>query len=143
MKSSIKHLLLSLTFIFVTSHLSFSQTEKASNPTTKTIPNSFILHGSLTDTMLAFYTKSIEAADFEQYRLRDANIELIFKNGFKLELISAKDLTIKNKLQNVNPNAYQEKKAVPAGYVYPVFEITDSGWILAAYQAKEVKVKKQ
>lgn len=109
----------------------------------KTIPNSYIIHESSDAQKLAFYTKSIEAADFEQYRLRDANVELIFKNGFKLELISAKDLTIKNKMQNVNPNLYQVKSDVPANYIYPVFEITDSGWVTAQMHAVETKVKKQ
>lgn len=124
--------------ILVMSHAySFSQIQR------KTIPNSFSIHQSLESDQLNFYIKSIEAADFEQYRLRDATVELNFKNGFKLELISAKELTIRNKMQNVNPNAYAEKSSVPADYVYPVFEITNSGWILAENNAKEVKVKKQ
>lgn len=109
----------------------------------KTISNSFVINGVFDNQKLSFYTSSIENSNFEQYRLRDAAVTLTFKNGFTLELVSAKDLTIKNKLQNVNPNQYQEKKSVPAGYVYPVFEITESGWILAAYPANEVKIKKQ
>lgn len=109
----------------------------------KTIANSFIINGVFDNQKLSFYTNSIENSNLEQYRLRDVAITLTFKNGFTLELVSAKDLTIKNKLQNVNPNQYQEKKSVPAGYIYPVFEITESGWILATYPANEVKIKKQ
>lgn len=101
-----------------------------------------MINGVFDEQKLSFYNQSIEASNFEQYRLRDESVMLNFKNGFTLELISAKDLTVKNKLQNVNPNLYQEKNSVPVGYVYPTFEIIDSGMILAAYQAKEVKVKK-
>lgn len=122
--------------LFLSSFLAFSQA------TSKTIPGSYIIHGNMDSQTMEFFTKSIEAADFEQYRLKDANVELIFKNGFKLELVSAKDLTIKNKIQSVNPNLYQEKSMVPANYTYPVFEIKESGWITAQMNAIEVKVKK-
>ncbi len=78
--------------------------------------------------MLDFYTKSIEAADFEQYRLKEESVTLKFKNGFLLELLSAKDITIKNKTQNIDFNKYPAKVNV-VGYKYPVFEILKSGAI--------------
>ena len=105
-----------------------SQNEGANNNTPKTIPGSFIIHGELNNDELAFYTKSIEAANFEPYRLKDAAVELEFKNGFKLELLSARDLTIKNKNQSVNPNTYTARIDQPP-YKYPVFEVLKSGWI--------------
>jgi hypothetical protein len=130
MKTTLKLFLI----IFLCGNAALSQNEKAiavSSP--KTFPNSFILHGSLTGEQISFYTKSIEAADFEQYRLKDAAVELEFKNGFKLELLSAKDLTIKNKNQTINPNTYTARIDQPS-YKYPVFEILKSGWIIGEAQ---------
>ncbi len=96
----------------------------------KTLPNSFVIHGKLSDEQLTFYTKSIEAADFEQYRLKTVSLILKFKNGFVLELLSAKDLMVKNKIQNIDYNGYPENvKAI--NYKYPLFEINKSGWITA------------
>lgn len=107
----------------------------------KTFPNSFILHGSLSNADIAFYTKSIETADFENYRLKEVSVELKFKNGFVLELLSAKELTIKNKNQSINLNAYADKTAQPS-YKYPVFEILKSGWIIAEAQTINQSTKK-
>jgi hypothetical protein len=114
----------------------YSQSNRSSSP--KTIPGSFIIHGDLSAEQMIFFTRSIEAADFEQYRLQDAPVELDFKNGFKLELLSAKDLTIKNKNQNVNPNSYSVNPPLPPNK-YPVFEILNSGWITAEAQTLSKK----
>ncbi len=117
--------------LFLFGNVAISQNEKTSTVSApKTLPNSFVLHGDLSPTDVIFYTKSIEAADFEQYRLKDAPVELEFKNGFKLELLSATDLTIKNKNQNVNLNSYTARVSQPP-FKYPVFEILQSGWITA------------
>jgi hypothetical protein len=94
----------------------------------KTIPNSFIIHGDIGKDKLAFYTKSIEAADFEQFRLKSEPLILKFKNGFELELLSAKDLIVKNKEQKIDINRYVEIKPTDK---YPLFQVLDSGWIAA------------
>ena len=96
----------------------------------KTLLNSFVIHGKLSNELLTFYTKSIEAADFEQYRLKTESLILKFKNGFLLELLSAKDLMVKNKIQNIDFNRYPENVKT-INYKYPLFEITKSGWITA------------
>ena len=137
MKTTINFFLI----IFLCGHAVLSQNEKTNTVATlKTFPNSFELNGSLTSDQISFYTKSIEAADFEQYRLKDAPVELEFKNGFKLELLSAKDMTIKNKNQNVNLNSYTAKTDQPP-FKYPVFEILQSGWITA--EAKPTNTNKK
>ena len=98
----------------------------------KTIKNSFIIHGAnLSSDQLNFYAKSIEAADFEQFRLQTENVILKFKNGFNLELISAKDLVVRNIKSDLDLNTYTNY-AANANYKYPLFEIIASGWVTAA-----------
>lgn len=126
-----------LAFLLFICFQSFSQHQS------KTIPDSYVLQGNFSNEKTAFFKQSIEAADMEQYRLRDATVELVFKNGFKIELMSAKDLTIVKKMQNVNPNNYPSKSNLAPGYRYPVFNIIDSGWIMAEMPAMETKIKKQ
>ena len=104
----------------------------------KTPANSFVIHGKLSDEQLTFYTKSIEAADFEQYRLKTVSVMLKFKNGFVLELLSAKDLMVKNKIQNIDFNRYPEN-VMAVNYKYPLFEINKSGWITAEAFTTETK----
>ena len=132
MKTAIRFFLILFSLISIENNVS-SQNQKKVDGNPKTIPNSFIIHGNLSNEEITFYTKSIEAADFEQYRLKDAPVELEFKNGFKLELLSAKDLTIKNKNQSVNPNSYTTAAPLSPNK-YPVFEILKSGWITAEAQ---------
>lgn len=99
----------------------------------KTIKNSFVLHGNITAEKKAFYIKSIEAADMEQFRLKTQTVTLKFKNGFLLELLSAKDIIVKNIDSKLDINNYQE--AAPSiNYKYPVFEILESGWLTAEIQ---------
>ena len=104
----------------------------------KTLPNSFVIQGKFSDEVLNFYTKSIEAADFEQYRLKEETVTLKFKNGFLHELLSAKDLTVKNKMQNLDFNKYPAKVNVP-NYKYPVFEILKSGMITGEVNSESSK----
>ena len=104
-----------------------------------TIKNSFVIHGeNISPSDLAFYTKSIEAADFEQFRLQTERVILKFKNGFTLELISAKDLVIKNIKQDLDINNYTNYAATP-NYKYPLFEILSSGWITAGVENSNPK----
>lgn len=105
---------------------------KESSAQSKTFKNSFVIHGNnLTSDQLSFYSKSIEAADFEQFRLQTETVVLNFKNGFTLELISAKDLVVRNIKSDLDINNYTNYAAT-ANYKYPLFEIIDSGWVMAA-----------
>ncbi len=99
----------------------------------KTFPNSFIIHGSVTAEQKQFYTKSIENADMEQFRLKTAKVVLKFKNGFLLELIPAKELSIKNIAPSININNYSDQAASP-NYKYPIFQVLDSGALTAEIQ---------
>jgi hypothetical protein len=100
-----------------------------------TIPNSFIIHGeNLQSSDVDFYTKSILAADMEQFRLQTETVVLKFKNGFDLELISAKDLVIKNIAQNVDITKYTNFPSLP-NYKYPLFEVLKTGFITAEVKA--------
>lgn len=104
-----------------------------------TIPGSFIIHGvNLQKADIDFYTKSIVAADFEQFRLKTETVILKFKNGFTLELISAKDVVVKNIKQNLDINTYTNYPATP-NYKYPLFEILKSGWVTAGVESTDTK----
>ena len=104
-----------------------------------TIKNSFVIHGDhLKSSDIDFFTKSIEAADFEQFRLQTQTVILVFKNGFTLELISAKDLVINNIKQDLDVNSYTNYPAMP-NYQYPVFEVLPSGWITAGVESSSKK----
>jgi hypothetical protein len=104
-----------------------------------TIKNSFVIHGNnLSQSDLEFYTRSIEASDFEQFRLQTQSVFVVFKNGFNLELISAKDLVVKNIKADLDVNFYTNYPANP-DYKYPLFEILPSGWIIGAAAEKTTK----
>lgn len=104
-----------------------------------TIKNSFVIHGDdLKPADVAFFTKSIEAADFEQFRLQTETVILKFKNGFTLELISAKDLVVRNIKQDLDVTAYTNYAATP-NYKYPLFEILASGWVTAGVESSQTK----
>lgn len=99
-----------------------------------TIKNSFVIHGTnLNQADVDFYTKSVEAADFEQFRLQTQTVLLTFKNGFNLELISAKDLVVKHIKTDLDVNAYTNYPPNP-NYKYPLFEILSSGWVTAGVE---------
>ena len=105
----------------------------------QTIKNSFKIQGkSLDQKDLDFYTQSIEAADFEQFRLQTETVILTFKNGFTLELFSAKDLVVKNISQTIDIKKYSNYPAMP-NYKYPLFEILPSGWVMAAVEPNNKK----
>lgn len=104
-----------------------------------TYKNSFIIHGtSLSQSDKDFYKKSIEAADFEQFRLQTQTVILKFKNGFTLELMPAKDLVVKNIVPVLDVNKYTNYPAL-AGYKYPLFEVLSTGWITAAVEPTNAK----
>lgn len=113
--------------------------EKAFSQNKTTIKNSFVIHGeNISSSDLAFYTKSIEAADFEQFRLQTQSVLITFKNGFNLELISAKDLVVRNIKPDLDINFYTNYPAMP-NYKYPLFEILPSGWIVAGVESGQTK----
>ena len=93
----------------------------------KTLPNSFVFIGNKNPEKEAFYKKSIEAADMEQYRMRNTRSRLTFDNGFEIELLSAKELFLKN--QQININGYEA--ALPKGAEFPVFTVLSSGHLTA------------
>lgn len=120
-------LILTIFLIFLNIHCFFGQTKV-------TVKNSFVIHGTdLKKVDLDFFTKSIETADFEQFRLQTETVILKFKNGFTLELISAKDLVIRNIKTDLDINSYTNYPASP-NYKYPLFEILPSGWVIAAIE---------
>lgn len=72
-----------------------------------------------------FFSESIAKSNLENYRLKNQRVTLEFKNGFKLELLSAKELFLKG--LPVDVNSYAEEFA--AGYKLPLFVVMDNGWI--------------
>ena len=110
----------------------------AQNKQEKTIKNSFVIHAKLPPEKMKFYTNSIEAADFEQFRLKTQTVTLKFKNGFLLELFSAKEILVKNIEPKLNLNNYSDY-AASNNYKYPLFEITNSGLITAEVQNSNKK----
>jgi hypothetical protein len=129
----------SLLFFILSFNPVMAQSNQAanSNPENKTLPNSFAIHGKLSSELLIFYTKSIENSNFEQFRLKSIPVILKFKNGFLLELLSAKELLVRNKEEQININKYADNIAL--GYKYPMFEILESGWIIAGVENKNPK----
>lgn len=111
----------------------FISNSSAQSNATKTIQNSFVIHGKLTNEQITFYTKSILAADMEQFRLKNQTVTLKFKNGFLLELTSAKELMLKNTNANININNYSDH-AASVNYKYPIFEVLNSGALTAEIQ---------
>jgi len=101
----------------------------------KTIPNSFSILNNKNPEKAGFYKTSIEAADMEQYRLRDKRSRLIFDNGFEIELLSAKELFLKN--QKININNYET--ALSQNAEPPVFAVLDNGHLTARVFSKSKK----
>ncbi len=99
------------------------------NAQNKTIPGSFIIKELKDNSQLSFFTKSIEAANFEQYRLKEKSVMLEFSNGFKVELLSAKDCFVKG--NQITINDYQTE--YPIKFSLPTFFITETSHITAVY----------
>ena len=104
-----------------------------------TIKNSFVIHNeSAQASDVAFFTTSIESADFEQFRLQTQTVILKFKNGFTLELISAQDLVSRSIKADLDVNLYTNYPPNP-NYKYPLFEILPSGWVTAGVESTNTK----
>lgn len=104
---------------------------------TKTISGSFKIVGLADDSKLDFYTRAIENANFEQYRLVEQDLKISFENGFILELFSAKKCQLLNKIASIDTYAtssnFDETK--------PAFVVNNDGFILIKYTTKETKFK--
>ncbi len=111
-----------------------------------TIPNSFSIIGETDSQKSAYYSNCIANSSMETYRLLDKDVHLIFNEGFECVLISAKKLSLTN--QEVDLSGYQYE--FPSNYKIPVFNIHESGHIVANYNYigkvsnndKLIKVKK-
>ncbi len=99
------------------------------NAQSKTIPGSFVIKDLNDNSQLSFYTTSIEAANFEQYRLKEQKVILEFSNGFKVELLSAKDCFVKGNEINMNDYLFE----YPKRFLLPTFFINESSHITALY----------
>ena len=80
---------------------------------------------------IQFYTVSISKANLESYRLKNKRDTLEFKNGFRLVLLSAKEMFLKG--ISVDINLYKESKdpLVPQ----PLFVVFENGWLGAEIQS--------
>lgn len=94
----------------------------------KTLANSFEIIGDYDKSKLAFYEASILNANMEQYRLREKNVIVNFKEGFECIFYSAKRLSAKGmNIQFENyPIDFVEE------FTLPVFSINSNGSLAAA-----------
>jgi len=103
----------------------------------KTIKGSFNIVNLADNAKLDFYTKAIENANFEQYRLAEQDLKITFENGFVLELFSAKKCLLLNKIASIESystsSSFDETK--------PVFSVNNDGFVLIKYTTKESKFK--
>lgn len=84
---------------------------------------------------LTFYTKSIEAVDFEKYRSKTKEVVLEFTNGFKLVLNSAD----KASLQGLQINSAQYSDELSSDYIYPLFKVDSSGIVVTMHKTRLTK----
>ena len=101
----------------------------------KTIPNSYIIKNLKEESLKDFFMKSIENADFEQYRLKSKSITLKFENGFDLVLLAAREIGINN--SKVLVATYSDVEPEPDSL--PLFFIQDTGMITGKVTTKSKK----
>lgn len=89
----------------------------------KTIPGSFNIIGNSHPAKADFYSDAILNSDLEPYRLKDSRVKLQFKNGFELELLSAKELFVKGVQIDIGNYRVQNDSKVPL----PLFVVFDNG----------------
>lgn len=95
----------------------------------KTLPGSFEINNLKDESKRELYTKAIENANFEQYRLQNHDVTLKFENGFEVSLLSAKNLFLKN--YSINPKDYKEQ--YDSNYLLPVFYVQNEDQIIARH----------
>lgn len=96
----------------------------------QTIPGSFSLIGVNDQEKKAFYTSSIEKADMEQFRLKETDVVLKFKEGFECILFSAKSLASKG----IDADHYST--SFGPNYTLPVFSVHSNGFLTAEFETK-------
>jgi hypothetical protein len=101
---------------------------------TRTVPNSFVILNNNDAQKTAFYTQAIEAADMEQYRLRDKRVRLTFENGFEAELYSAKELFLNGSAIHISSYPVSHGQGQ-----LPVFAVLPSGQLTAKVFTQEKK----
>lgn len=99
------------------------------NGFSQTIPNSFKITNNNHPENELFYVASISKADMEKYRLKNQDVTLHFENGFDCIMISAKQLFLNG--ININANNYPEK--FPFHLSLPIFNVLESGQLMAVY----------
>ena len=99
-----------------------------------TVKNSIIIQKNKTPNKQEFYQSAIYRADMESYRLRCKDVILTFSEGFECVLLSAKSVSEKGILIDVN--SYQTDFS--DNFILPTFSITADGYLVALYQ-KAVK----
>ena len=65
------------------------------------------------------YTEALDAANWETYRIQNQRVELVFDNGFSIQLKSAVELL--NLGYPLNLNNYRTEN--PVGYVAPTLKL--------------------
>ena len=118
MKTSMKKVWMILIFVLA-GVFSFSQNKENEK-------FNILTFGNVKD--IAFYIKSINASNLENWRLQDKRSVLKFDTGFEMELLSANEL--KKKGFNVDPSQY--KTEFPSTYKYPLFNVFPNGIVGAA-----------
>lgn len=100
----------------------------------RTLANSFVILNNAHADQAQFYTQAVEAADMEQYRLRDKRVRLTFENGFEIELYSAKELFVNGVQLNIGSYAIDHGPGQ-----LPVFNILPGGHLTAKVFTQEKK----
>jgi hypothetical protein len=72
-----------------------------------------------------YYNQSISKSNLENYRLKNKRVTLNFKNGFDIELLSAKELFLKH--IEIDLNSYLEDFEKNSNL--PLFVVMENGWI--------------
>lgn len=102
----------------------------------KTIPNSFKIINNQHPEKETFYIVSIGKADMEKYRLKDKQVTLKFENGFECLMLSAKELFMNG--SSINAASYEE--SFSPKFPLPVFNILESGQLMAIYPSERKKL---
>ena len=103
----------------------------------QTIPGSFKIINNQHPEQESFYISSITKANMENYRLQNKEVAVHFENGFDCVFESAKALFLEGK--NINATSYQE--SFSENFSLPVFNIVNSGALVAIYPVKNKKYK--
>lgn len=102
---------------------------------TKTTKSAYRITSNTSKFDNNYVLESLEKANMENYRLRNENVEISFKEGITCVLVSATELS---KTDNtVDISNYKERFANE--YSIPTFRIGANGSLLAEYSKKKLK----